>query len=357
MNDLRTEDDLRSALDLLGRHAPEITDLLRPLTPGTRRGRRTLRLAPLAVVLVVIAAVAGIAAVYEAHLERHPPHTAKPAIGYAIPPRGMRLASYGQVSILVPAGLPTRTSLCGRPVSNQVVAPDGGTYLCPVATNQLAAHPGTVVWFSAGRESSPYADIATSSSQIDGHPARRGYADHHRGLGDGVSAVVALPGRSVRVGITAPTRADVDRLLASVRIADDNPFGCAATLHAAATTPAGPSNALIPGQPTSVIRCVYGVTPNVGPLLIGSYAYGPSSTHRLTAALNQLIPDPCHCAHGGTFAPGRDEELYFRYPDHSLLRVTGSLGGNLDSYSNGSRMVANYSGSIGQLLTYLAARR
>lgn len=355
MNDLRTEADVRAALDLLAEDAPDVADLLRPLTAGRQRSRAH-QLVPLAAALVVVLVVAGIAALDLAHPARQ---AGQPDVAAIHPnlPKGMRLASYGQVSVHVPSNLPTRTSLCGFPVSHEVVASDGAAYYCPVATTRLASHPGTVVWFSARNEGSPYATVSTSPARVDGHSARRGYATGHPGLGQGVSGVVTLPSQGITVGVTAPTRQQVDAVLSSIRVASHDALGCAATSHAASTSPAGPSNVLIPAEPMFTVRCVYSIASSIQGLLIGSFDLGPSATHRLTAALNHLSPDPCHCVHGGTPAPGHEEVLYFHYRDQSTLRITGTLGANLDSYSNSTREVANYDGTIGQMLIRLTNRR
>jgi hypothetical protein len=329
MNDLRTEADVRAALDLLAQDAPDVADLLRPLAAGKQRSRAH-RLVPLAAALVVVLVVAGIAALYLAGRQ-----SAQPDVAAIYPdlPQGMRPASYGQVSVHVPSDLPTRTSLCGGPVSHEVV------------------------WFSARNQGSPYASISTSPARVDGQPARRGYATGHPGLGLGVSGVVTLPSQAITVGVTAPTRKQVDAVLSSIRVASRDLLGCAATIQAASTTSAGPSNVLVPAEPVFAVRCVYSTAATIQGLLIGSFDLGPSATHRLTAALNELSPDPCHCVHGGTAAPGRAEVLYFHYRDQSTLRITGALGANLDSYSNGKREVANYEGSIGQMLTRLSNGR
>jgi hypothetical protein len=304
----------------------------------------------------VVLVVAGIAALYLAHPGRQ---SGRPGVSAIHPdlPQGMRLASYGQVSVHVPSDLPTRTSLCGHPVSHEVVAPDGAAYLCPVATTRLAAHPGLVIWFSTRNQGSPYASISTSPARVDGQPARRGYATGHPGLGLGVSGVVTLPSQRITVGVTAPTRRQVDSVLSSIRVASHDALGCAATSQAASTSPAGPSNVLVPAEPMFTVRCVYSTASSIQGLLIGSFDLGPSATHRLTAALNDLSPDPCHCVHGGTPAPGHEEVLYFHYRDQSTLRITGTLGNGLDSYSNSKREVANYDGTIGQMLIRLSNRR
>lgn len=356
MNDSRTEADLRAALDLLGRCAPDVTDLLRPGTAPARPHTPTHWLIPLAAALIAVLVAAGITAVHFGHPGRPSPPGGSPI--QANIPKDMRLASYGQVSVHVPAALPTRTSLCGPPVSGEVVAPDGDAYLCPVATTRLAAHPGTVIWFSAGQQGSPYASMSTSPTRVDGHPARRGYGIDQPDLGQGVSGVVVLPNQSITVGVTAPTRTEVDRVLSSIRVAAYDALGCAASSRTATTTAAGPSDVLVPAEPMSAIRCVYATAPGSQGLLIGSFHLGPPATHRLAAALNALSPDPCrHCVHGGTPAPGHGEVLFFHYRHHSTLRITGTLGANLDSYSNTSRTVANYNASIGQMLKRLTNQR
>lgn len=321
-----------------------------PLVERSHRGRNAI--AVLAAASIVIALVAIIAVLRESAPSHPTTQRSQPATLPPIPD-GLRLASFGQASVLVPADLPTRTSLCGGPVADEVVAPDGAARLCPVATLQQATHPGTVVWFSSIREASPYANISTTPAQVDGHPARRGYATNGRDLGDAISGVVVLSAQHIMVGVTAPSRREVDRLLSSIRIAQVDAFGCAATHDGATKTHAGPSDVLVPASPTVAVRCEYGTSPDVPGLLIGSYGLDTAKTSQLTAALNALVPDPCHCVHGGTPAPGHDDVLYFRYRDGSTLRISGNLGANLDTYSNETPTVANYSGSIGQLLAQL----
>jgi hypothetical protein len=158
------------------------------------------------------------------------------------------------------------------------------------------------------------------------------------------------------IGLTAPSRRIVDLMVSSIRIAARNPLGCAARLRSAAVTPPGPAGVLVPGDPTTTVRCEYGF----GPLtshLVGSYVLGPAKTDQLAAALANLRPDPCHCVHLGTPAPGHEEVLYFHYHDGSTLRVSGMLGANLDTYTNQRRTVANYSASIAQLLDVLSNER
>jgi hypothetical protein len=271
-------------------------------------------------------------------------------------PAETRIASFGQVSMQVPAALPTRHSLCGGPVAQEVVADAGAVSLCPVATTVLASRPGLVVWFSAVgknlREGSPYEDIAMSPTQVDGHAAARGYATDKPGLGVGVSGVVSFPDAGVMIGVTGPTRKAVDDILSTINIAPVDPLGCAAKFAAASATPPGPSDGLVSEGASSAVSCEYGTGITSG-LLIGSYALDSTQTDQLMTALNALAPDPCHCVHGGTAAPGYTEVLYFRYPYDSTLRITGEIGNNLDTYTNQTRTVANYSSSVSHLLAQL----
>jgi hypothetical protein len=251
--------------------------------------------------------------------------------------------------------LATRTSPCGSPASNEVIAFEGNALLCSEATNRLASDPGTVVWFSSTGQATPYAGIPTSPEQIDGHAAESGYATDQPDLGTGISGVVVLPDQHITVGVTAPTQDVVDEVLSSITITDVDPFGCAANRHSAMTTPPGPADVLVPAGQAIAIRCEYSSQTDspVGNRLIGSYRLDPADTDRLTTALNALIPDPCQCVHGGTAAPGHAEVLYFHYSDGSTLRIDGAIGANLDEYTNQARTVANFSSSIAQLLGQL----
>jgi hypothetical protein len=268
------------------------------------------------------------------------------------PSAGTRIASFGQVSVQVPASLPTRHSLCGGSVAQEVVADAGAVSLCPVATNVLASRPGIVVWFSTAREYSPYSEIATSPAEIGGYAARRGYATGEPGLGAGISGAVSFPQADVTIGVTGPTRIAVDDILSTIVVARINPLGCPAKFDAITTTSPGPSDQLVTEDASNAVSCEYSTGLTAG-LLIGSYILNPAQTNQLAAALNALVPDPCNCSHGGTPAPGYDEVLYFRYPDDSTLMVTGHVGNNLDTYTNQTRTVANYSSSISQLLAQL----
>jgi len=148
----------------------------------------------------------------------------------------------------------------------------------------------------------------------------------------------------------------VDAVLSTIRIGRADASGCAATLDEAAGTPSGPADVLVPDSPTSAVRCAYESSPNGSGLLVGSSRLDATKAGQLTTALNELVPDPCHCVHGGTPEPGHDEVLYFRYRDGSTLRIVGHLGADLDSYTNQSRTVADYDGSIGRLLSQLTNR-
>jgi hypothetical protein len=323
-----------------------------PLVGRTRRSRNSIALVAAVVTVMAVAVVVGL--VHLSGLPSRSTHSSAPPVSSNLP-GGVRFASYGSVSVQVPSGLATRTSPCGPPASNEVVAFDGKPWYCPDATDRLAAEPGIVVWFSSTGQATPYADIPTSPEQVDGHAAQAGYATDQPGLGAGVAGVVMLPDQHTTLGVTAPTQPDVDQVLSSIRIADIDPLGCAANRHSATTTSPGPSDILINADPASAVRCEYSSETDspVGNRLVGSYLLDQSETNRLTTALNALTPDPCQCVHGGTAAPGHAEVLYFEYSDGSTLRIDGAIGANLDEYTNQTRTVANYSSSITQLLGQL----
>lgn len=322
-----------------------------PLAERSRRPGRTMAILAGSLVVIAIAAVM-LTLVLRAPDRTHPSTPASTPTAEQDLPEGMRTASYGSVSLTVPAGLATRTSLCGSPAANEVVVFAAATDFCTTVADSLAPHPGTVVWLSIVQQTTPYANIPTSPVDIDGYPGTRGYATNAQGLGTGVSGVIRLSQQNIVIGVTAPSRRDVDLLLSSIRIAQQDPLGCAANLSAASTTPPGPSNVLVPGEPTAAVRCEYGNGTTSG-LLVGSYLLDPTQTDQLTTALNALVPDPCHCVHGGTAAPGHDEVLYLRYGSGNILRVNGAIGANLDTYTNQTRTVANYSSSITHLLAEL----
>jgi hypothetical protein len=268
-------------------------------------------------------------------------------------PSGVRLASYGAVSLRVPASLPTRTSLCGQAVENEVVASDGASSLCPIATDRLSAHPGVVVWLSSYSEGNPYMRIPTSPGRLADQDVQRGYATNLRDLGTGVSGVVRLPSERIMVGVTAPTRAAVDQLLNSIHTARVNPLGCASRFGAAVHLTPGPASVIVPAGANAAIRCEYASSGPSAGILTGSYRLDGLDTTRIADALNGLRPDPCHCVHGGTPAPGHGEIVYFRIENDWTLGVIGTIGANLDSYTNGARTVANYSGTVASLLSRL----
>lgn len=324
-----------------------------PLAERSRRVRTSMTMIAASVAVIVVAILA--ATLHTGGPTQPPTQHSAPPLQPDLP-AGIRIASYGQASVQVPAALLTRRSLCGGPVAQEVVADAGTARLCPVVTTSLASQPGIVVWLSAASQFTPYASIPMSPAEVDGRDAARGYATDKPGLGAGVSGVVRFPANGITIGVTAPTRIAVDDILSTIVIAPVNPLGCAANLDAATTAPPGPSDLLVPSDASGAVSCEYGTGSTSGQL-IGSYTLDPPDTAQLTTALNALVPDPCRCDHGGTPAPGYTEVLYFRYPDGSTLRVTGDIGANLDSYTNQSRTVANYSSSISQLLARLTNQR
>jgi hypothetical protein len=324
-----------------------------PMRERTRRARSSMAVIAASVIVLVTASIIAVLHTSSPDHSSTPPGKL-PSVDL---PRGLRLASFGEVSLLVPADLTTRNSVCGGPVAHEVLADDGTARLCPVVADRLATHPGTVVWFSRSGQGTPYSSIATAPAEVNGRSARRGYTTSRPDLGDGVSALVILTAQRVTIGVTAPSRGAVDALLSSIRVAPEDRFGCAATRDAAMKSPAGPSGVLVPADPTAVVRCEYGSAPGAPGLLIGSFVIESAKVDQLTAALDALEPDPCHCVHGGTAAPGRDEVLYFRYRNGAVMRIDGTLGNNLDSYSNQTRTVINFDGSIGELLARLTNQR
>ena len=320
------------------------------------RPRRPIMLAALAACAVVALLTVGITALARSDhgtAPAAPRHDNRELRNPTSLPTGLRSASYGAVSLRVPATLRTRTSLCGQPVENEVVAPDGATRLCPVATGRLSAQPGVVVWFSVSSEQNPYDRISTSPAYLAHQDVRRGYATNLPDLGTGVAGVVKLPSAGVTVGVTAPTRAAVDQLLDTIRTAQLDALGCAAQFASTVKLEPGPPDTVVPATADAAIRCVYATTGPKTDTLIGSYRLNRSATARLTNALNQLRPDPCHCAHGGTPAPSHDEVVYFHLASGWTLRVTGSIGQNLDTYTNGTLTVANFASTVDALLARL----
>lgn len=323
------------------------------------RPRRPIMLAVLAACAVVALLTVGIAALARSDhgaAPVAPHHDTRLLPTPANLPVGVRLASYGAVSLRVPATLPTRTSLCGQPVKNQVVAPDGASRLCPVVTHRLSAHPGIVIWLSGSSGQNPYSRISTSPAHLADQEVRRGYATNLPDLGTGVSGVVRLPSAGVVVGVTAPTRAAVDQLLDTIHTAQLNPLGCAAQLASTVKLEPGPPDTVVPATADAAIRCMYATTGPTTDTLIGSYRLDRSATARLTKALNQLGPDPCHCVHGGTAAPSHDEIVYFHIASGWTLRVTGAIGQNLDTYTNGNLTVANFASTVAALLARLTGQ-
>jgi hypothetical protein len=213
-----------------------------------------------------------------------------------------------------------------------------------------------VVWFSRATRSTPYAKIPTSPVEIDEHAAAHGYATDQPSLGAGVSAVVTFPEQRITIGITAATRGAVNEIMSTILVAPIDPLGCAAHLDAATKAPPGPSDRLVPADASSAVRCEYSTGSESG-LLIGSYTLDRAKIAKLAAALNALVPDPCHCLHLGTPTPGHHDVLYFRYRDGSAVRVDGTIGENLDSYTNQTRTVVNFSSSVSQLVSQLTNQR
>lgn len=254
-----------------------------------------------------------------------------------------RWASFHEVSVAVPASLPTRTTTCGGQFVDEVVAitAQDTSRWCPAVGTRLSPHPGTVVWLGRQNRAWPYSGITTVGLAVAGDAtARQGHSE------DGRSGVVLLPRLGLVVGVTAPSPAAVDAILGTLRIGSVDPLGCAVRQQNAAAGRISSTSELVPANPSSAVWCVYADSGS----LTRSYRLDASLARRLRTALNALRPDPCRCAHGGTFAPGYGETIRFDYSSEPSRLISGNHGANLDTFSDGYQVVADYGAVITTML-------
>ena len=255
--------------DTLAEHAESA-----PITLPTRtahRPRRTWWAA--AAAAAAVALVAGLAALQSSRDSARPagsgPQPTGPTgarITSSVPgvPAGYKLVSYRGIEFTVPNSLTVTHSPCEPPV-NAVYAPNGAAYSCPAAapnSSEPLPATATAVWL----DRTPDAPVATTHEPT-GHRTVAG----------------------VEVTATAPTQAQVDTILTSIRTITVDHRGCLA--HPASITPTGQPAAvqLVPSGATSAVACELSpIGTNHSYWLVGSYQLGAGTVARLAAALDAL---------------------------------------------------------------------
>jgi hypothetical protein len=203
--------------DTLADHAADAPSDDRLLAAVTEAPRRRPWLAGgLAAALVLGIAVGAV-------VLRNPGHHA--AVAAPSVAAGYRSVSYHGITVEVPNWLGTSYSWCVPP-RNEVVAEDGIARMCPALPRRKP--PGVVVSLGTTTFGSEgYADLATTPVLVDGHPAKRGYGRLESGYDRlGNSGTIVMTDSGVVVGVSAPTRSEIDSILNSVRVTPIDALGC-----------------------------------------------------------------------------------------------------------------------------------
>jgi hypothetical protein len=239
------------------------------------------------------------------------------------PPAGYRFASYrGQLIVAVPESLPVRTNQCVLPRQYVLAEDPNVSYDCVTGGVERAQQTLTVRLTSAASASD---QIPTTPADVSGLNARIGYGT--LGGYPGVAGQAVFADEDFAVIVTAPTHAQVETILTSVRPGGD-PLGCPAELTDV-DNPA--SGALVPADPSTAVRCVYLTGRDQQALQASMPVHGLSG---LVAAIDGLPTDP---PSGSDGQPAFETDLLrFDYPDGSsrtlLVRMSDPT-----AYSDGQR--------------------
>lgn len=217
-------------------------------TSSAPRARRRWLAAGLAAAVVAGVAVGVVALRSDSS---HRPTAAPPL------PAGFKLVSYHGIEIGVPATMPVENGGCGPAQHDQVFAFDGEVWSCPAIIPRQRVPQGlTLVSLEPiGGADASVSALATQQTTVDGSQAKTGFG----ALPDqpGVTGVVVLPEPGVIVTVTSPSQETSGTILATIRLAAIDRYGCAA--QSGALTPTGNASAdsLLPGEPISVVGCIY----------------------------------------------------------------------------------------------------
>jgi hypothetical protein len=287
-----------------------------------RRGRRGRWLAAGLSTAAVIALAVSLASLGDSSPAlHHPPATDGDRPMRNTPPGYTRVA-YHEFTVAVPSGLPVITSPCVAPARYVLAENPLVSYSC-VAGGVPTAEQTLTVRLTAA-QSAP-TDIATTPTEIDGLSASVGYGslDGY----PGVAGEAIFRGQDLAVVVTAPDRATVEQVLTSVERGPD-PNGCPDDFPA----PADPVAAeLVPGAPSSAVRCVYAVT-QTGYVLQASLPVHRAALDALVHAINALPTDAVITSQ----PPFEYDLLRIDYPDGSTRTVRIDLNDPTE-YSDGDR--------------------
>lgn len=288
----------------------------------TSAGRHRWWYAGLAAAVVAAIAV-GMVTVGQGSNERPTAPHGGPVI---TPPPGYKLASYRGITVAVPKRLPIVGFTCVPP-SNEVIALDDIAPSCPGFPPSRHRPPvGTVIALAPSSYDSEYRKLATTPVSIDGQHALRGYGSLRTGLDPpGRSGAVVLPSLHLIVGVSAPTRREIDAVLDSIRITPVDANGCRARVSSLQPAGNSPAQRLVPGRPVSAVACQYEsvAAKDGGRALIGSYAIDARWTQRLAALINKF---PLRTVGSSGIATGPPAYLLtFRYADGATRQISAAV--------------------------------
>jgi hypothetical protein len=240
-------------------------------------------------------------------------------------PAGYKLVSYDGIELAVPDDLPVTHSPCAPPV-DAVFAATGGVYSCPAhSPGQSTPLPATAIGVWLG-PSAPDGKVATTHEPTG-----------HR-------TVAGVP-----VTVTAPTQAQVDTILDSIRTVTVDDLGCPA--RPASISPSGqPSSAtLVQAGPSSAVVCEFSpVGPYGGYRQVGSYRLAASKLAGLVTTLDAL---PEHAARNTGAGPSEYDWVVFAYPDGRTRTVGVQMTASPSYITDGNRTVEDAQSRVFDILT------
>jgi hypothetical protein len=240
-------------------------------------------------------------------------------------PSGYTRIAYHDLTVAVPEGLPVLTTPCSAPAQYVLLSNANAAYSCAAQSVDPPEQTLTITLISRTGTSAVPDEIPTAPTQINGLAAEVGYGT----LPDrpGAAGEARFPDEDIAVIVTAPTQAQVETVLTSVRREAD-PNGCPAHYPG---SPDSAADELVPAGPVSAVRCVYAFT-QTGYVLQASLPVHSDALDSLVQAIDALPTTPRDIPQ-----PAIETDLLrFDYSDGSS-RTLSVLVSDPTSYSTGTR--------------------
>ncbi|MDX6254226.1 MAG: hypothetical protein QOJ11_560 [Frankiales bacterium] len=326
---------LRDTLTVHGNDAPDASGLLAGVHQRRRqRHRRRVQAGAALTAVTTVAALVTAGMLLTSH--RQPstvgnstttpapaPTTSGTTPTSAGVPAGTQAVSLAGVEVFVPKAWKLNDERCGTPIADTAINDNGR-----VIPTCLIMQPHRLTVVRIERLSTSFgtlrASVATTTTTVDGQPARRGTGVLAQLLAPITSLV--LPKQGVVVSVESPDPAAIQQILDSVRVVSVDANGCA-TAMPLFTVRGHPetlnSRLQVPASATTAVICRYSAT-----TLAQSTPLTTSQRGTLAGILNALSVGVSHIKANSTMvtsscadSAARGFVVQFAYPGKAALRI------------------------------------